>query len=101
MLRAKRMFFDYNSLICFVLFLIILFRDPQRGVTPRAMSQIFDYISHYKNRHAKFLVRVRMLQIYQEELSDLMKPENNNLVIRERPNGQTFVEVMILITMIQ
>ena len=66
--------------------------DPQRGIIPRAMSQIFDYISHYKNRHAKFLVRVRCLQIYQEDISDLMKPERDNLKMREKPNGLVYVD---------
>lgn len=38
------------------------------------------------------MVRVSYLQIYNEVISDLLKPERQNLLIREAPKKGVFVE---------
>lgn len=45
------------------------------------------------NTHMKFLVRASFLQIYNEVISDLLKPERTNLMIREDKRKGVFVEV--------
>lgn len=40
----------------------------------------------------RFLVRASYLQIYNEQISDLLKPERNNLIIREDKKRGVFVE---------
>ena len=40
----------------------------------------------------RFLVRASYLQIYNENISDLLKPERSSLAIREDKNRGVFVE---------
>lgn len=46
--------------------------------------------THY--RRMRFLVRASYLQIYNEQISDLLKPERSNLTIREDKKRGVFVE---------
>ena len=55
----------------------------ERGIIPRAIEQIFNHISSTVSPRMRFLVRASYLQIYNEVISDLLKPERSNLVIRE------------------
>lgn len=48
------------------------------------------------NTRMKFLVRASFLQIYNEVISDLLKPERTNLTIREDKRKGVFVEVHTL-----
>eukprot|EP00743_Colponemidia_sp_Colp-15_P008644 GILK01009407.1.p1 GENE.GILK01009407.1~~GILK01009407.1.p1 ORF type:complete len:1148 (+),score=247.81 GILK01009407.1:126-3569(+) len=66
--------------------------DEARGITPRAMEEIFKYIENCSNPHSRFLVRASYLQIYNEVISDLLKPERTNLNIREDKRKGVFVE---------
>lgn len=54
-----------------------------RGIIPRAIEQIFRHIQSSVSPRMRFLVRASYLQIYNEVISDLLKPERTNLVIRE------------------
>lgn len=63
-----------------------------RGIIPRAITQIFDHIKTHANDRMRFLVRASYLQIYNEHISDLLKPERNNLQIREDKKRGVFVE---------
>ncbi len=47
--------------------------DPQRGIIPRAMEEIFRHIEHRANQHTTFMVRASYLQIYNETIADLLK----------------------------
>lgn len=49
-------------------------------------------IQHSSNAKNKFLVRTSYLQIYNESISDLLKPERKNLQIREDKKKGVFVE---------
>eukprot|EP01012_Entosiphon_sulcatum_P032615 TRINITY_DN4145_c0_g1_i1.p1 TRINITY_DN4145_c0_g1~~TRINITY_DN4145_c0_g1_i1.p1 ORF type:complete len:754 (+),score=146.21 TRINITY_DN4145_c0_g1_i1:324-2585(+) len=56
----------------------------QRGIIPRATEEIFNYIQHCGHKQTKFLVRASYLQIYNEVISDLIKPNPQaRLSIRE------------------
>jgi hypothetical protein len=57
--------------------------DPfHQGIVPRAIKDIFRSISADNTPHNQYLVRASYLQIYNEVISDLLKPERSNLVIR-------------------
>ena len=59
--------------------------DNSRGIIPRTIESIFSYIESNSNKNTKFIIRAAYLQIYNEMISDLLKPENTNknLSIRE------------------
>jgi hypothetical protein len=63
-----------------------------RGIIPRAIEQIFGHIQQHASPRMRFLVRASYLQIYNEQISDLLKPERNNLSIREDKKRGVFVE---------
>lgn len=65
--------------------------DPQRGIIPRAIEDIFGYIREEGDPETTFMIRCSYLQIYNESISDLLKTERQGLQIRERKKG-VFVE---------
>ena len=54
--------------------------DALRGITPRSVGEIFNYIQNTADSKTRFLVRASYLQIYNEIISDLLKPERCCLV---------------------
>ncbi|OMJ69110.1 hypothetical protein SteCoe_33260 [Stentor coeruleus] len=66
--------------------------DPQRGIVPRASEEIFKFIESSQSANATFMVRASYLQIYNEFISDLLKPERGILQIREEKRRGVFVE---------
>ena len=84
----------------------------QRGIVPRAVADAFAGIeaddiangampsssssssdpSSSTTTPARFLVRASYLQIYNETISDLLRPERTNLAIREDARRGVFVE---------
>ncbi|KAF8061925.1 Kif3c [Scenedesmus sp. PABB004] len=66
---------------------------PLRGIIPRSVEDIFAAIENDPEPHAtKYLVRASYLQIYNEVISDLLKPEKVNLMIREDRRRGVFVD---------
>mmetsp|Transcript_62364 Transcript_62364/g.167305 ORF Transcript_62364/g.167305 Transcript_62364/m.167305 type:complete len:591 (-) Transcript_62364:39-1811(-) len=63
-----------------------------RGIIPRATEEIFGHIENAASERKKFLVRASYLQIYNEVISDLLKPDRTNLHIREDKRRGVFVE---------
>ncbi|XP_055620903.1 kinesin-like protein Klp68D [Toxorhynchites rutilus septentrionalis] len=58
----------------------------QKGIIPRAFEQIWAHINRTQNMN--FLVAVSYLEIYMEELRDLLKPNSTTpLELREREGG--------------
>ena len=55
-------------------------------------TQIFKHIQSSVSPRMRFLVRASYLQIYNEVISDLLKPERSNLAIREDKKRGVFVE---------
>uniref|UniRef100_A0A0G4H586 Kinesin motor domain-containing protein n=1 Tax=Chromera velia CCMP2878 TaxID=1169474 RepID=A0A0G4H586_9ALVE len=68
--------------------------DDRRGICPRAIEDIFAHIQSVKSRNpsGRFLVRGSYLQIYNENVSDLLRPERTNLSIREDRRRGVYVE---------
>jgi hypothetical protein len=66
--------------------------NDERGIIPRAIEQIFRHIQTSMSPRMRFLVRASYLQIYNEVISDLLKPERSNLLIREDKKKGVFVE---------
>lgn len=50
------------------------------GVIPRAVKQIFDMLEHQK---AEYSVKVTFLELYNEEITDLLAPEEISRVVVE------------------
>jgi len=68
--------------------------DDSRGIIPRTIEDIFTYIESNSNKDTKFIIRAAYLQIYNEMISDLLKPNNpnKNLNIREDKKKGLYVE---------
>lgn len=66
--------------------------ESRPGIIPRSIEQIFDHISRNASARLRYLVRASYLQIYNEQISDLLKPERMGLPIREDPKKGVFVE---------
>lgn len=64
----------------------------ERGIIPRAIEQIFTHIQSSVSPRMRFLVRASYLQIYNEVISDLLKPQFTNLIIREDKKRGVYVE---------
>lgn len=67
--------------------------NENRGIIPRATEEIFSYIHSLRNnRNVKFLVRASYLQIYNEVISDLLKPLNKQLSVRHTRQRGVYIE---------
>lgn len=66
--------------------------DPQRGIVPRSMEEIFRFIQMQSSQNTTFMVRASYLQIYNEVISDLLKIDRTSLQIREDKKKGVFVE---------
>ena len=56
------------------------------------MEEIFRYIQSGSNLATTFMVRASYLQIYNENISDLLKTDRTSLTIREDKKRGVFVE---------
>ena len=63
----------------------------RRGVIPNSFEQIFECIS--RSQHQEYLVRSSYLEIYQEEIRDLLsKDQTKRLELKERPDIGVYVK---------
>ena len=63
------------------------------GIIPRAFRDVFDHIERGRfDSPTRFLVRAAYLEIYNEVVSDLLKPGRTNLAIREDKRRGVYVE---------
>ena len=67
-------------------------QDPSRGCIPRCMEEIFRYIENISNSKTTFMVRASYLQIYNDNISDLLRTDRTNLLIREDKKKGVYVE---------
>uniref|UniRef100_A0A665UXB6 Kinesin-like protein n=1 Tax=Echeneis naucrates TaxID=173247 RepID=A0A665UXB6_ECHNA len=69
--------------------------DPERrGVIPNSFEHIFTHISRSQNQ--QYLVRASYLEIYQEEIKDLLsKDQSRRLELRERPDTGVYVKDLL------
>lgn len=66
--------------------------NPSRGIIPRTIEDIFHFIEGNANSNTTFIIRATYLQIYNESISDLLRPEKKNLGIREDKKKGLYVE---------
>lgn len=69
---------------------------PLRGILPRCFEFIFASInSAVKTSNIEFLVKCSYLEIYQEQINDLLDPNPHNLQLREDMKKGIYVEGLI------
>ena len=66
--------------------------SPKKGLIPRAIENIFEYIENNSNSDTTFIIRITYLQIYNESIDDLLKSEKKHLSIRENHKKGIYVE---------
>ena len=69
-------------------------QNPNRGIIQRTIQDIFNYIETTSNENTKFIIRASFLQIYNENISDLLKPDKKNLQIREDKKKGIYVDLL-------
>uniref|UniRef100_A0A0X3P5C0 Kinesin-like protein n=1 Tax=Schistocephalus solidus TaxID=70667 RepID=A0A0X3P5C0_SCHSO len=90
--RERHLQFKVNGLILFLELILGVKDDLElRGVIPNSFEHIFDHIAHSKN--AQYLVRASYLEIYKEEVRDLLQRDlNKRLEIKEKPDRGIYVK---------
>ena len=66
------------SVICAV-YMFSYPQDPLSGIIPRTLSNLFDEL---RIQQVEFTVRVSFLEIYNEELLDLLSPTDDSSKLR-------------------
>ncbi|XP_067840527.1 kinesin-like protein KIF3C isoform X2 [Heptranchias perlo] len=69
-----------------------IWADPEkRGIIPNSFEQIFTHIS--RSQDQQYLVRASYLEIYQEEIRDLLnKDQNKKLELKEKPETGVYIK---------
>ncbi|XP_035165965.1 kinesin-like protein KIF27 isoform X10 [Oxyura jamaicensis] len=69
--------------------------EDEKGIIPRAIQELFQHIS--ENHNVDFRVKVSYIEVYKEELRDLLELETSvkDLHIREDEKGNTVFEVIV------
>ena len=62
-----------------------------RGIIPNAFQHIFDHI-RIAGEKTQFLVRASYLEIYNEDVVDLLNPKGGKLDVKERPDVGVYVK---------
>ena len=65
--------------------------DINKGIIPRMISHAFNFIYDSPPEN-EFMVKVSMIEIYQEKIRDLIETDKINLNVREDPNKGIFIE---------
>ncbi|KAK8677065.1 hypothetical protein V6N13_142621 [Hibiscus sabdariffa] len=70
--------------------------SDQQGLTPRVFQRLFDRINEEQIKHTdkqlKYQCRCSFLEIYNEQITDLLDPNQRNLQIREDVKSGVYVE---------
>ena len=69
-------------------------RNPNRGIIQRTIQDIFNFIETTSDENTKFIIRCSFLQIYNENISDLLKSDKKNLQIREDKKKGIYVDLL-------
>ncbi len=92
--------FAYGQTGCGKTFTMMgIVNDPElKGIIPNAFSHIFGFIKT-EGESKKFLVRCSFVEIYNEEVRDLLINKSQKLDIREDPKKGIFVKDLTYITL--
>ena len=69
-------------------------KNPNRGIIQRTIQDIFNFIETTSDENTKFIIRASFLQIYNENISDLLKSDKKNLQIREDKKKGIYVDLL-------
>lgn len=71
-----------------------LLDEETQGIIPRTISEIFEFINAEENKEIRFELKFSMLEIYQEQLYDLLNPDSrsHDLKIKEHTKKGIYVE---------
>jgi hypothetical protein len=72
----------------------ILSNDKYSGIMPKSIKYIWSAV---KNRKEKYYIKVSFLEIYNEQINDLLDPGHTNLQIRWDQKQGFFVEGLLVI----
>jgi hypothetical protein len=72
----------------------LLNNDQNTGIIPKAVKYIWNAVS---SRNEIFFIKVSFLEIYNEQINDLLNPKNTNLEIRWNQKQGFFVEGLLVI----
>lgn len=61
-----------------------------RGIIPNSFNHIFNHVAETSDK--RFLVRCSFLEIYNEELKDLLNPSKKRLELKENADGVVYVK---------
>jgi len=71
----------------------------QRGIIPTAFEHVYGYIDDSKNQNKKFLVRCSFLEIYNEDIRDLLANDiDKKLDLKENEKKIVYVKDLQIIT---
>ena len=92
--------FAYGQTGCGKTFTMMgIVNDPDlRGVIPNAFEHIFGFIQS-EGTSKRFLVRCSFVEIYNEEVRDLLNKNDKALDVREDPKKGTFVKDLSYVTL--
>lgn len=73
-----------------------LLEEDEEGLAPRVFRRLFERIDEEQNKHADrnlvYMCRCSFLEIYNEQITDLLDPSQKNLQIREDVKTGVYVE---------
>ena len=72
----------------------ILSNEKYSGILPKSVKYIWSSIN---NKREKFYIKSSFLEIYNEQINDLLNPNNNNLQIRWKEKEGFFVEGLTIL----
>lgn len=74
-------------------------KDELRGIIPTAFEHIYGYIDDSKNGNKKFLVRCSYLEIYNEDVRDLLSSDiERKLELKENEKKVVYVKDLNIVT---
>jgi hypothetical protein len=72
----------------------VLSNDQYTGIIPKSIKYIWNSVT---NRNEKIFIKASFLEIYNEQINDLLNPKNTNLQIRWNQKQGFFVEGLVVI----
>merc|ERR1719399_1155283 len=61
------------------------------GIVPRTAEQVFETISNSADDSTEFTLRCSFLEVYREQMRDLLDPDNQGLKVKELPQRGLYV----------